>query len=206
MTSVCRICFEEEKGAGEGGALKSPCICNGSVRYVHEQCLVTWLMMSQKRTCELCCEPYVLEFNRPLETIPGSLWFLSNPGYSVIIYTGFLVTIASTLTLHMSPKLFIAINVAYNYAAMALYMIYVVTTVRSMGTYMRVALSRHFPIVAMAHMSLLTYLMISEQIGYKGWSTIVAMCVCMLCAYPIIHREVLIEMNLTRRITVMNRD
>lgn len=213
MTSLCRICFEgegegEEGDEGEegGGALKRPCKCDGSVRYIHERCLIHWLMMSQKRTCELCREPYALTFNRPLETIHGSLWFLSNPGYSVIIYTGFLVIITSSITLSASPKLFIAINIAYNYMVMAVYMIFVASTVRSMGTYMRVALRRNFPIVATAHMSLLTYLMVSATVEYKGWSVIAAMCLCMLCAYPIIHRVVLTDMNTTRYITVKNRD
>ena len=36
----CRICFEEEEE--EGNSLISPCVCQGSQRYVHEKCLREW--------------------------------------------------------------------------------------------------------------------------------------------------------------------
>ena len=44
----CRIC------RGEGGALYVPCKCSGSIRHVHEDCLVRWLEHSGSDRCELC--------------------------------------------------------------------------------------------------------------------------------------------------------
>ncbi|KIX98427.1 uncharacterized protein Z520_05728 [Fonsecaea multimorphosa CBS 102226] len=47
----CRIC------RGEGTStqpLYYPCKCSGSIKFVHQQCLMDWLSHSQKKYCELC--------------------------------------------------------------------------------------------------------------------------------------------------------
>ncbi|KAF5658450.1 SSM4-like protein [Fusarium heterosporum] len=49
--SICRIC------RGEGTPeepLFYPCKCSGSIKYVHQDCLMEWLSHSQKKYCELC--------------------------------------------------------------------------------------------------------------------------------------------------------
>jgi E3 ubiquitin-protein ligase MARCH6 len=51
----CRIC------RGEGAAeqpLFYPCKCSGSIRFVHQDCLMEWLSHSQKKYCELCKTPF----------------------------------------------------------------------------------------------------------------------------------------------------
>lgn len=50
MTS-CRIC-------GEGEELFHPCKCSGSIRFIHEPCLMKWLALSDKTHCELCGHEY----------------------------------------------------------------------------------------------------------------------------------------------------
>ncbi|KAJ4295051.1 hypothetical protein N0V90_007059 [Kalmusia sp. IMI 367209] len=48
---TCRIC------RGEGTPeepLFFPCKCSGSIKYVHQECLMEWLSHSQKKYCELC--------------------------------------------------------------------------------------------------------------------------------------------------------
>jgi E3 ubiquitin-protein ligase DOA10 len=51
----CRICYEEET---EEHKLISPCLCTGSVQYMHECCLKEWLKAKssdvQAAECELC--------------------------------------------------------------------------------------------------------------------------------------------------------
>ncbi|OAP62066.1 hypothetical protein AYL99_04269 [Fonsecaea erecta] len=47
----CRIC------RGEGTStqpLYYPCKCSGSIKFVHQECLMEWLSHSQKKYCELC--------------------------------------------------------------------------------------------------------------------------------------------------------
>eukprot|EP00494_Astrolonche_serrata_P027668 UN27932 len=52
----CRICF----GGSDEGLLISPCLCDGSVKYVHHECLLTWRRTCVKilKKCELCKFPY----------------------------------------------------------------------------------------------------------------------------------------------------
>lgn len=52
---TCRIC------RGEGTSdepLFYPCKCSGSIKYVHQDCLMEWLSHSQKKHCELCKTPF----------------------------------------------------------------------------------------------------------------------------------------------------
>lgn len=52
---TCRIC------RGDGSPeepLFYPCKCSGSIKYVHQDCLMEWLSHSQKKHCELCKTPF----------------------------------------------------------------------------------------------------------------------------------------------------
>ncbi len=52
---VCRIC----RMTGEDDSpLYYPCACSGSIKYVHQECLLQWLNHSNARQCEVrfvCC-------------------------------------------------------------------------------------------------------------------------------------------------------
>ena len=47
----CRVCRDTSR---ENEPLVSPCICDGSIRFVHEACLVKWLDIKKSESCELC--------------------------------------------------------------------------------------------------------------------------------------------------------
>ena len=47
----CRVCRDT---GSESEPLISPCKCDGSIRFVHEACLVKWLEIKKSETCELC--------------------------------------------------------------------------------------------------------------------------------------------------------
>ena len=46
----CRVCQSNSKEE----ALISPCLCSGSVKWIHESCLIKWMKCSLKDSCELC--------------------------------------------------------------------------------------------------------------------------------------------------------
>ncbi|KAG9451724.1 hypothetical protein H6P81_004628 [Aristolochia fimbriata] len=48
---VCRIC--RNPGDFEN-PLRFPCACSGSIKYVHQDCLLQWLNHSNARSCEVC--------------------------------------------------------------------------------------------------------------------------------------------------------
>jgi hypothetical protein len=59
---VCRICLEVET---ESKGLICPCKCSGSIKYVHEGCLKSWIISSKKDIqgccCDLCKEQFEME-------------------------------------------------------------------------------------------------------------------------------------------------
>ena len=52
---TCRICRGEGSTEEE---LFYPCKCSGSIKFVHQNCLMEWLSHSQKKHCELCKTPF----------------------------------------------------------------------------------------------------------------------------------------------------
>eukprot|EP00742_Colponemidia_sp_Colp-10_P022735 GILJ01026927.1.p1 GENE.GILJ01026927.1~~GILJ01026927.1.p1 ORF type:complete len:210 (-),score=4.65 GILJ01026927.1:26-655(-) len=52
MMDRCWICLDEETED-----LVSPCQCRGSIKWVHQQCVIGWMRESQKLTCSLCQSP-----------------------------------------------------------------------------------------------------------------------------------------------------
>ena len=48
--SCCRIC---RLPATEEKNLFSPCKCSGSIKYVHQDCLLSWLKHSSRQKCEV---------------------------------------------------------------------------------------------------------------------------------------------------------
>ncbi|KAI5787021.1 hypothetical protein DFH27DRAFT_487022 [Peziza echinospora] len=51
----CRICRSEST---IDEPLFHPCKCSGSIKFVHQDCLMEWLQHSQKKYCELCKTPF----------------------------------------------------------------------------------------------------------------------------------------------------
>ncbi|XP_071726199.1 probable E3 ubiquitin ligase SUD1 [Rutidosis leptorrhynchoides] len=52
---VCRIC--RNSGDTEN-PLRYPCACSGSIKFVHQDCLLQWLNHSNARHCEVCKHPF----------------------------------------------------------------------------------------------------------------------------------------------------
>ncbi|KZP01895.1 hypothetical protein CALVIDRAFT_532640 [Calocera viscosa TUFC12733] len=48
---VCRICAAP---GDPSQPLFHPCKCSGTIRYIHQDCLATWLAHSKKTTCDVC--------------------------------------------------------------------------------------------------------------------------------------------------------
>lgn len=55
--ACCRVCHGESE---PDNPLFYPCKCDGSIRYVHQECLVQWLKVSKQKQpkCELCGEKF----------------------------------------------------------------------------------------------------------------------------------------------------
>ncbi|KAG2142827.1 uncharacterized protein EDB93DRAFT_1241500 [Suillus bovinus] len=53
--NTCRICSAP---SDLDQPLFYPCKCSGTIRYIHQDCLTTWLSHSKKKTCDVCKHPY----------------------------------------------------------------------------------------------------------------------------------------------------
>jgi hypothetical protein len=69
---VCRFCLHEDATATN--PFFAPCRCTGSVRYVHVECMRTWLQTTTnpdfRIRCQICSHAYHFPCKHPLETIP----------------------------------------------------------------------------------------------------------------------------------------
>ena len=59
-SDVCRICHSND----EIEILISPCLCTGSVKFVHHSCLMSWLQRAVMSKCELCLYPLAVKRKR----------------------------------------------------------------------------------------------------------------------------------------------
>ncbi|XP_065210873.1 E3 ubiquitin-protein ligase MARCHF6 [Planococcus citri] len=50
-SDICRVCRCE---ATPDKPLFHPCICTGSIKWIHQECLTQWMRYSRKEYCELC--------------------------------------------------------------------------------------------------------------------------------------------------------
>eukprot|EP00111_Clytia_hemisphaerica_P002627 TCONS_00007456-protein len=55
---ICRVCRME---ATQDRPLHYPCVCTGSIKYIHQECLVQWLTHSKKEYCELCNHKFIFK-------------------------------------------------------------------------------------------------------------------------------------------------
>lgn len=69
VSIVCRICFDDNKEE----PIITPCLCKGSVAFVHTSCLEKWLSESNTSACELCHHVYETE-KVPRYSAKQSVW------------------------------------------------------------------------------------------------------------------------------------
>ena len=60
---TCKICYVGNEETGN--PLITPCLCAGSMRHVHNDCLVRWIETAALERCDLCREV----FNSPVSCL-----------------------------------------------------------------------------------------------------------------------------------------
>lgn len=108
--STCRICMEPNSS---DNPLITPCKCSGSVKYIHEECLKTWLVSQDididKGQCELCKTSFLMEFKIGKRC---SIRESTSNGWSHFIYLPILfsVMIMLFLVIYLLAERYININ------------------------------------------------------------------------------------------------
>lgn len=93
VVASCRICHSTTTHDHE--PLVSPCFCTGSMKYVHETCLIHWLKKSIKTNCELCL--HKLRVKKSLK--PFNEWHLPDEKPVAVVW---LLTFTIALTLNIA--------------------------------------------------------------------------------------------------------
>eukprot|EP01132_Coremiostelium_polycephalum_P001222 gene1222-1543_t len=52
---ICRVC---RNGSTPDNTLSYPCKCSGSIKFIHQNCLLEWIQHSKSSSCELCGHPF----------------------------------------------------------------------------------------------------------------------------------------------------
>lgn len=77
----CKICFEQTSNELTS-RLIAPCKCSGSVKYIHEECLKTWLVSQnidlKYANCELCQTSYKMNIEIGSKCLPSSILNMYN--------------------------------------------------------------------------------------------------------------------------------
>ncbi len=202
---ACRICFESE------GILCAPCKCKGSIEYIHEECLLTWIRGNDERSnCELCKEPYAFDYNQSLERDrfigPMRPYFLINPSWHIAAFCSAIIIVQQAFHIQPTKSLFILIQLAYHTIYMSLWSLYIRNTIHDKAAYyLRIYGGYGTPIVWIhgALLALLVALSIEVSI-----TTVVVLNVinqCYLGVYPILHSIIVNDLNKRRKIIIRNR-
>uniref|UniRef100_A0A673ZZD9 E3 ubiquitin-protein ligase MARCHF6 n=1 Tax=Salmo trutta TaxID=8032 RepID=A0A673ZZD9_SALTR len=78
---ICRVCRSE---GTPDKPLYHPCVCTGSIKFIHQECLVQWLKHSRKEYCELCKHRFAFTPNLPSRR-PTSFFSVSSLGEMMLI-------------------------------------------------------------------------------------------------------------------------
>ncbi|OMJ74899.1 hypothetical protein SteCoe_26070 [Stentor coeruleus] len=111
---TCRICMEPES---KGNILIAPCKCSGTVKYIHEECLKTWIISQEgdidEGQCELCKTQFLMEFKigkkcSPKESVKN--------GWSPFLYLPvlFAVMVMLFLVIYLLAERYISISQGNN--------------------------------------------------------------------------------------------
>ena len=200
----CRICFESQE------PLYSPCRCDGSIKYIHEECLLKWVLVTDRSTCELCKERYTFDYNQPLEKDilidPLRHYFLVNPSWHIASFCSFTIIFQQYFQLAPTNTLFTIIQLTYHSTYLVLWYLYSKHTIYQWPRY-----SHHFrhgygTVTLLVHGILLSTLLILSLL--TSLTSLVFLCIanqCFLGVYPILHSTIVHTMNQSRTIVIQNR-
>ncbi|KXN73137.1 zf-C3HC4-domain-containing protein [Conidiobolus coronatus NRRL 28638] len=120
----CRVCRGE---ATDDQPLFHPCKCSGSIRYVHQDCLIQWLNHSRKKHCELCKHQFTftpvyrndMPENLPYYLIAKGLFFQLISGLILFIRAHFVIIIwlvfLPNFISNLSRGSFLSVKNLFNY-------------------------------------------------------------------------------------------
>ena len=183
------------------------------MKYVHGECILQWIKTRThraKNTCELCKEPYAIDYNYPLEKdilgtnintylFIGPSWHIASNCIITILLNRLPVP-CTTETLY-----FIA-HLVYQVAYLAMFYAYIRCTIHRQSLYYTLLIHSSSPLLLFIHSILLTILA-ALYIEEHTFSFILLGIFnhCYLCLYPMLHIIILNKLNEQRTLVITNR-
>ena len=189
----CKICFESAK---KRRPLISPCLCKGSMAYVHEDCLQKWYSMEPERglKCSVCLEELATYSLIKLESIRSDfremdifLYYRPYFIFSVINLSHLLISQGYNLSLALIYQTGIHI-LYYNFIRNVID----IENIHDKKKYMSLWLVGYRPWFFIFHAILLSFYSISYPISCIAENFFMTF-------YIQIHYEILTEMNSSNR-------
>lgn len=207
--NTCRICYDEEH---KNNRLLAPCICKGSIAYIHQKCLRDWVRVSSSPYCELCKFPYVTE-EVTLETLyepsPNLLW-ISKHSFAVYFNTLIAYLLYLLYSLHIpgeATQWHIIITNIVNYmpfnliAIMGMHayiMIPAIRVVKQKRLYLQYVFScRRLPTMRISVLTYLTILIIGFISSFYFITSSFMVAVFLEHIYKI-HSQIILQINIDR--------
>ena len=205
LTMPCRICLEDEE------PFISPCDCIGTMKDVHEICLIRWMRTKENLDCEVCHVPLLLEFNYPMERAAYfkgfQLQFLTNPVMYIISHSILMMFFCTSNNFMVFiVDRFLKFQFAFNWTYLFLLYYLLKTRVRNKQRYLYHLLS--FPYIGMLLANIFLWIKLIETHEYTNithfiiYSLINQSC---MASYIIVHNSILDRINGRRIATFLPR-
>ena len=76
---ICRICHSE---GTIDEPLISPCLCLGTMQYLHQACLQRWIKSACVKSCELCKFDFIMHSEiKPFKQVKGEEFFVRSKSF-----------------------------------------------------------------------------------------------------------------------------
>jgi len=183
------------------------------MKYVHSDCLLQWIKTRThdvKDTCELCKEPYAIEYNYPLEkNIFGTnvqTYLFIGPSWHIATNCILTILLNRLPTPYSTETLYFIAHLVYQVAYLAMFYAYIRCTIHRQHLYYTFLRNSPSPILLFIHPFLLAIL-IALYIDGHTFSFILLGILnhCYLCLYPMLHISILNKINKQRQLVIINR-
>ena len=199
----CRICLEDNE------PFIHPCYCSGSMKDVHEDCLLRWIHTTHIWKCEICHAPLSIEYATDLEQRAyldrTQLQFLTNPAFHILIHCLIMITFMSIL------EYFLQFQLVYNILYIFFLYTFIKKRVQNRDQYLVLSLS--FPYILVPLINIILWIKLIECHEYleqhikKPTNFIILSIInqAYMGIYPLLHNHILDKINGNRRTIIVSR-
>ena len=196
---TCRLCFDD---GVPGETLCSPCNCRGSSEHIHKACLLQWINVSGRTSCEICKTDFPLRMDvKERECLPSSCAhrLIVNPFFHIGIQYLSCVSARTMLTYSLIVNLFLI----QHFVTMLLYAAYVLSNVKKLWRYMNHYVTiPALPYTLLFHTTLIITLFMSRNLPYISSPPALILfmtgCNMLICVYPLHHIGTIESINSVR--------